>query len=162
MRLQEALSCCLFPLQLFIFDVLLVRFRAVKGVPYGTVPLPVTLPSSRGLPKYPGSTSEVSETCTRCHEYDRWPIGWPNCIRMFKLAFRLCPSSYPGIYPRVRLQGRRSLKKDHNIEFCEVLPSRKPGNSMLEDLRLLVVLKNGVFWDVTPCGSCKDRRFRGT
>jgi hypothetical protein len=22
--------------------------------------------------------------------------------------------------------------------------------------------KNGVFWDVTPCGSCKNRRFRGT
>jgi hypothetical protein len=20
-------------------------------------------------------------------------------------------------------------------------------------------MKNGVFWDVTPCGSCKDRRF---
>jgi hypothetical protein len=23
-------------------------------------------------------------------------------------------------------------------------------------------LKNGVFWDVTPCGSCKNRRFGGT
>jgi hypothetical protein len=23
-------------------------------------------------------------------------------------------------------------------------------------------LKNGVFWDVTPCGSCKNGRFRGT
>jgi hypothetical protein len=22
--------------------------------------------------------------------------------------------------------------------------------------------KNGVFWDVTPCGSCKSRRFGGT
>jgi hypothetical protein len=21
---------------------------------------------------------------------------------------------------------------------------------------------NGVFWDVTPCGSCKNRRFGGT
>jgi hypothetical protein len=25
-----------------------------------------------------------------------------------------------------------------------------------------VTLKNGVFWDVTPCGSCKNRRFGGT
>jgi hypothetical protein len=25
-----------------------------------------------------------------------------------------------------------------------------------------VALKNGVFWDVTPCGSCKNRRFGGT
>jgi hypothetical protein len=23
-------------------------------------------------------------------------------------------------------------------------------------------LKNGVFWDVTPCGSCKNQRFGGT
>jgi hypothetical protein len=24
-----------------------------------------------------------------------------------------------------------------------------------------VTMKNGVFWDVTPYGSCKNRRFRG-
>jgi hypothetical protein len=23
-------------------------------------------------------------------------------------------------------------------------------------------MKNGVFWDVTPCGSCKNLRFGGT
>jgi hypothetical protein len=23
-------------------------------------------------------------------------------------------------------------------------------------------MKNGAFWDVTPCGSCKNRRLRGT
>jgi hypothetical protein len=25
-----------------------------------------------------------------------------------------------------------------------------------------VTMKNGVFWDVTPCGTCKNRRFGGT
>jgi hypothetical protein len=25
-----------------------------------------------------------------------------------------------------------------------------------------VAMKNVVFWDVTPCGSCKNRRFGGT
>jgi hypothetical protein len=25
-----------------------------------------------------------------------------------------------------------------------------------------VTIKNGVFWVVTPCGSCKNRRFGGT
>jgi hypothetical protein len=25
-----------------------------------------------------------------------------------------------------------------------------------------VIMKNGVFWDVTPRGSCKNRRFGGT
>jgi hypothetical protein len=27
---------------------------------------------------------------------------------------------------------------------------------------LSLVMKNGVFWDVTPYGSCKNRRFGGT
>jgi hypothetical protein len=26
----------------------------------------------------------------------------------------------------------------------------------------VVTMKNGVFWDVTPCGSCKTQRFGGT
>jgi hypothetical protein len=26
----------------------------------------------------------------------------------------------------------------------------------------VVTMKNGVFWDVTPCSSCKNRRFGGT
>jgi hypothetical protein len=25
-----------------------------------------------------------------------------------------------------------------------------------------LIMKNGVFWVVTPCGSCKNRRFGGT
>jgi hypothetical protein len=25
-----------------------------------------------------------------------------------------------------------------------------------------LTMKNGVFWDVTPCGSCKNRRYGGT
>jgi hypothetical protein len=27
---------------------------------------------------------------------------------------------------------------------------------------MAVTMKNGIFWDVMPCGSCKNRRFRGT
>jgi hypothetical protein len=27
---------------------------------------------------------------------------------------------------------------------------------------MAMTMKNGVFWDVTPCGSCKNRRFGGT
>jgi hypothetical protein len=29
-------------------------------------------------------------------------------------------------------------------------------------VQLFAILKNGVFWDVTPCGSCKNQIFRGT
>jgi hypothetical protein len=28
--------------------------------------------------------------------------------------------------------------------------------------RTFLWAKNGVFWDVTPCGSCENRRFGGT
>jgi histidine decarboxylase len=36
--------------------------------------------------------------------------------------------------------------------FCMGLMSQKKGTTM----------KNGGFWDVTPCGSCKNQRFGGT
>jgi hypothetical protein len=28
--------------------------------------------------------------------------------------------------------------------------------------QIITQLTNAVFWDATPCGSCKNRRFRGT
>jgi hypothetical protein len=44
--------------------------------------------------------------------------------------------------------------------------SRPKEGSKIEDVRFevftAVTLKNAVFWDVTPFGSCKDRRFGGT
>jgi hypothetical protein len=39
-------------------------------------------------------------------------------------------------------------------------------NKHFKDVRVevstAVTMKNGVFWVVTPCGSCKNRRFGGT
>jgi hypothetical protein len=32
----------------------------------------------------------------------------------------------------------------------------------LERRNKTLIMKNPVFWDVTPCGSCKNRRFGGT
>jgi hypothetical protein len=32
---------------------------------------------------------------------------------------------------------------------------------LLSSEQLHGTMKNGVFWDVTPCGSCKNRRFGG-
>jgi hypothetical protein len=38
------------------------------------------------------------------------------------------------------------------------------GLTALEGFEVItaVTVKNGVFWDVTPCGCCKNRRFGGT
>jgi hypothetical protein len=30
------------------------------------------------------------------------------------------------------------------------------------EVSTVVTMKNGVLWDDTPCGSCKNRRFGGT
>jgi hypothetical protein len=37
-----------------------------------------------------------------------------------------------------------------------------PISSSLPSSSQLYLEKNGVFWVVTPCGSCKNRRFGGT
>jgi hypothetical protein len=29
------------------------------------------------------------------------------------------------------------------------------------DIFMAVTMKNAIFWDVAPCGSCKNQRFRG-
>jgi hypothetical protein len=36
------------------------------------------------------------------------------------------------------------------------------GNYVRFEVSMAVTMKNAVFWDVTPCGSCKNRRFGGT
>jgi hypothetical protein len=43
--------------------------------------------------------------------------------------------------------------------FCIVVGLER---SPLSLVRINEELKNGVFWDVMPCGSCKNRRFGGT
>jgi hypothetical protein len=35
-------------------------------------------------------------------------------------------------------------------------------NTKAFDVFTAVTMKNGVFWDVTPCGSCKNRHFGGS
>jgi hypothetical protein len=39
---------------------------------------------------------------------------------------------------------------------------KKFNNLLRFEVYTAVTMKNGVFWDVTPCGSCENRRFGGT
>jgi hypothetical protein len=43
------------------------------------------------------------------------------------------------------------------MALCEQLQ-----NDVRSEVFTAVTMMNGVFWDVTPCGSCKNRRFGGT
>jgi hypothetical protein len=47
-----------------------------------------------------------------------------------------------------------SSDKQINFQRNKILPVRL-------EVFTAVTIKNGVFWDVTPCGSCKNRRFGG-
>jgi hypothetical protein len=47
-----------------------------------------------------------------------------------------------------------SLPQEDGLAACET-------QSLLVPCCYPQAVKNAVFWDVTPCGSCKNRRFKG-
>jgi hypothetical protein len=51
--------------------------------------------------------------------------------------------------------------KRQNLILKKNVKSTYTGGVRLE-VFTAVTMTNGVFWDVTPCGSCKNRRFGGT
>jgi hypothetical protein len=65
---------------------------------------------------------------------------------------------------RARLNKFRAPVKATMIDRGKYITS-VTGNKLWEIVRFevftAVTMKNGVFWDVTPCGSCKNRRFGG-
>jgi hypothetical protein len=58
-----------------------------------------------------------------------------------------------GMLRRVALV-RTEVSEELSVSFIRV--------TRLGELRTTLAVKNGVFWDVTPCGSCKNRYFGGT
>jgi hypothetical protein len=49
------------------------------------------------------------------------------------------------------------------MSTCDDMPlCKRAGNSVKFEVFTMVTMKNGVFWDVTPCGPHKTRRFGGT
>jgi hypothetical protein len=49
-----------------------------------------------------------------------------------------------------------SVSADVKICVCGKLREKK---QKLQSARILSNMKNGAFWDITPYGSCKNRRF---
>jgi hypothetical protein len=56
----------------------------------------------------------------------------------------------------IRIQFRRS---DPNVVYTL---TRKKQISVRSEVSTAVTMKDGVLWDVTPCGVCKNRRYGGT
>jgi hypothetical protein len=65
---------------------------------------------------------------------------------------------------------RTDISEERSASIIRVTRIAELGTTLqfLRSLRRLLVtanvvrMKNGVFWVVTPCGSCKNRRFGGT
>jgi hypothetical protein len=76
----------------------------------------------------------------------------------YKLKHRFKEYLYYSVL--IRWWCRAVHKSDILTAICE------PILKVMWDLRFEVftalTMKNSVFWDVTPCGSCKNRRFGGT
>jgi hypothetical protein len=49
-----------------------------------------------------------------------------------------------------------TLQQDNNYTSLRIADNDSENNTALTNIR-----KNGVFWDVTPCGSCNNRRLGG-
>jgi hypothetical protein len=60
--------------------------------------------------------------------------------------------------PTVMLIGNAICTSAAKQRLCKLETIQQP----ILGHRSVGTLKNAVFWDVTPCGSCKSRRFGGT
>jgi hypothetical protein len=52
--------------------------------------------------------------------------------------------------------------KDEVTGGCRKLHNEELHDFLRFEVFTAVTMKNGVFWDVTPCGFCKNERFGGT
>jgi hypothetical protein len=58
--------------------------------------------------------------------------------------------------------GRLGRKESAVTETEGLWEKENKGSPVRFEVFTVVTMKNGVFWDVTPCGSCNNRRFGGT
>jgi hypothetical protein len=54
---------------------------------------------------------------------------------------------------------RANISEEHNDSIVRVTKIGQLGKNVRFEVFTAVTMKNGVFWDVTPCGSYKNRRF---
>jgi hypothetical protein len=97
---------------------------------------------------------------------------WPVCTMMQRPYLKICVGHISKASFWESLESRVSLSRAPNSERSPASGSRivrsrrrpmvsgklRTGTETVTTLNM----KNGVFWDVTPCGSCKKRRFGGT
>jgi hypothetical protein len=84
-------------------------------------------------------------------------LTWADIFRTIPQQRRLYSSLSPSVYAQMQRYVRIHNNEDH---FVLAL---KTANGLVRfEVFRAVTMQNGVFWDVTPCGPCKNRRFGGT
>jgi hypothetical protein len=96
--------------------------------------------------------------------------NWSQCLHHSSPAASNSSGAQNSVYPECQLNGK-AQQPDNTV--CN-LQSATFGTGIsvpfivedIGDVRfevfMAVTMKNGVFWDVMPCGSCKNQRFGGT
>jgi hypothetical protein len=87
----------------------------------------------------------------------------PSLLTIFTLKMKATCSSETLVLTRAT---QRHIPKDgifsHLILSQYFMEPKSPLPHVRFEVFTAVTMKNDVFWDVTPCGSCKNQRFRGT
>jgi hypothetical protein len=80
-----------------------------------------------------------------------------GCLRWHAATIEFPDQSAIRVGPADEMVGRQTDRHtthvQHRHPFVGILVQNSDADTRL---------KNGVFWDVTLCGSCKNRRFGGT
>jgi hypothetical protein len=134
--------------------------RCVRRKP---TPLPLPFPPPRIL--YDLNCHRTRAAAEAIWELSAWMWsdqeegGWGKCKYDYIMTNLTICSILTEIKRRNWVCGARSVRNG------KIRPNPSLWTQM-EDVRFEVftalTMKNGVFWDVTACGSCKNRRFKGT
>jgi alpha-glucosidase (family GH31 glycosyl hydrolase) len=111
-------------------------------------------------------TGEESLAADDARQYMENATNFPydsDCLQerlLYQFDFQM-PEVVKNVEQEFKQTGRRLLlslppQVRNGAEFNNTLPYVR------SEVFTAVTMNNGVFWDITPCGSCKNRRFGGT
>jgi hypothetical protein len=134
-------------------------------------------PCQNGMPSFCAADQSVVELPVEklprrmCFELLMRQSLWPDVIAFSLFTDALCKigallfhvdcTAEANVYCVAQYDQFPSHSRPH--QYSEKLGTQKLSTTFVRfDVLTAVTMKNGVFWDVKPCGSCKNRRFGGT
>jgi hypothetical protein len=92
-----------------------------------------------------------------------WPSGlWKSQIWESNICWWVLQNLDPRRTTMVKSNSNRKLQTCPDDRFQTMAWHQGRTGWLIVSCKTTLTLKNGVFWDVMPCGSCKNQHFRGT